>query len=388
MSKTCALLTFVAAGVLLAFAPSGLSQMQPNGQSCDGDCDGQLPACQNVWQPYVSAVFLGRVTEIRTEDVPITLDGERKLTEKQFVTFTVVEPFRGVSNKVVNTISGGDLCGFPFSKGQKYLVYARQLPSGELYVSTCYGTNFAEYATDDLKYLRGLPNAPPGGTIYGTAFRFAEPLKAEFQLRRSLPETGREIQVTGTTRSYEANVDERGNFSVTGLPPGRYSVLFKTEGEVYTSPPVKSTTVEVADKGCARFNFWVDPYALATTTARCPLPPGFPVVRVDRENKRLFLQSSEKSVSVASQVKIASYLKKLDRAINDCEPSWKAGWSVSFFTDPKLAGYKTDTALSEAVENGDWGRAYIAEYDRSTQVLTIFPLDSQKRQTRQVNVGR
>jgi hypothetical protein len=360
--------------------------MQPNGQSCDGGCNGQLPACQNVWQPYVSAVFLGQATEAREDKVPITLDGESKFTEKLLVTFTVNEAFRGISGKIVNVVLGGDLWGFPFSKGQKYLVYARELPSGELYVSTCYGTKFAKFAADDLKYLRGLPNAPPGGTIYETAFRFAEPLKAEFQLRRSVPESGREIQVKGTTRSYEATVDERGNFSVTGLPPGSYTVLLKTEGEIYTSPPVKSTTVEVADKGCARFNFKVDPYSLEATAYRYPLPPDFPVIRVDRLSKRLFLQGSE--IGVASQAKIASYLRKLDRAIEDCEPSWKAGWPVSFFTNPKLAGYKTDTALSEAVENGDWGRAYVAEYDRSTKVLTIFPLDSQNRQTRQVIVGR
>jgi hypothetical protein len=377
---------FVLAAALFPFGSIALSQIQPNGQPCDGDCMGALPACQNAWQPYVSTVFLGRATEVRKEDVPITLDGEKKLTEKLLVTFVVKEAFVGVSEKVLTVSSGGDMCAFPFSKGHEYLVYARRLSSGELYVSTCYGTNFAEYAANDLKYLRGLPDAPPGGTIYGTAFRFAEPMKAEFQLRRHAPETGREIQVKGITRSYETTVDGSGNFSVTGLPSGRYTVLLKTEGEVYTSPPVKSTTVEVADKGCARFNFWVDPYAFETTASRCPLPPEFPVVRVDRQSKRLFLQGSGESV--ASQAKIDSYLKKLDRAIDNCEPSWKTAWSVSFFSNPKLAGYKTDTALSEAVENGDWGNAYVAEYDRSTQVLTIFPVYPQKRQMRKVIVGR
>lgn len=374
------------AAVLLAFSPSVLSQMQPNGQPCDGDCNGQLPACQNSWQPYVSAVFLGRSTEVREESVPITFEGEKKLTEKLLVTFMVDEAFIGVADKVVTVTSGGDLCAFPFSKGRRYLVYARRLPSGELYVSTCYGTNFAEYAADDLKYLRGLPNAPPGATIFGTALQFAEPLRTEFKVRRAVPETGHKVKIKGTSQSYEAIVDEHGNFTIGGLPPGRYTVSLDSSGDVYTSPPARSTTVDVADKGCARFNFRIDPYALASTAFRCPLPQDFRVVRVDREGKRLFLEGSESSV--ASQVKIASYLKQLDRVIEVCEPSWKATWSVSFFTTPKLAGYKTDTTLLEAVENGDWGKAYIAEYDRVTQLLTIFPQDSQKRQTRQVILSR
>lgn len=124
----------------------------------------------------------------------------------------------------------------------------------------------------------------------------------------------------------------------------------------------------------------------ANAGLNCPLPQDFHVERVDKQGKRLFVEGPENSF--ASKTKIASYLKKLDEVIERCEPSWKASWSVSFFSDPKLAGYKTDSELQGAVENGDWGRAYIAEYDRSTQILTIFPLDPAKRRTSQVIVSR
>jgi hypothetical protein len=53
--------------------------MQANGQPCDGDCGGLLPAWQNVWQPYVSAVFLGRVTGVHKQLVPIIVNGESNL---------------------------------------------------------------------------------------------------------------------------------------------------------------------------------------------------------------------------------------------------------------------------------------------------------------------
>jgi hypothetical protein len=377
---------FLLVGVCLAFSPVVLPQLQPNGQPCDGDCGGQLPACQRAWQPYISAVFLGRATEVQTEDVPIVMGGEKKRTERVLVTFAVEEAFIGVSEKTVALSSGGDMCGFPLSKGREYLVYARRLPNGELYVSTCYGTNFAEYAADDLKYLRGLPIAPHGATtVFGTALRFTEPLGQEFQLRRGVPEVGHKIKISGIDQNYETTVDDHGNFRIAGLPPGRYSVSLDSLGEVYIAPPAKST-VDLADKGCAEFSFRVDPYSFATTTFQCPLPPDFRFIRVDRESKRLFLEGSE--TDVVSTVKTEGYLRRLNRIIEVCQPSWKGSWSVSFFADPKLAGYKTDAALLEAVQNGDWSRAYIAEYDRADQRLTVFPQDPQKRKTKQVIVAR
>jgi hypothetical protein len=118
----------------------------------------------------------------------------------------------------------------------------------------------------------------------------------------------------------------------------------------------------------------------------CVFPEDFRLIRVDKQNKRLFIEATE--TSVTSRAKIDSYLRKLDKAIANCEPSWTASWSLSVFSDPKLAGYKSDSELSGAVENGDWGKAYIAEYDRSAQVLTILPLDPGKRRTRQVIVSR
>jgi hypothetical protein len=235
--------------------------MRANGEPCEGDCNGQLPACENTWQPYVSAVFLGRAKEVREEAVPITLHGQKKLTEKLLVTFEVEEAFIGISEKVVTVSSGGDMCAFPFLKGHNFLVYSRRLPDGQLYVSTCYGTKFAETASDDLQYLRGLPNAPHGATIYGKVLRYTEPEKIETKVRRAAPETGKKVEIQGTDKRHEAIVDERGDFSLKGLPPGHYTVLLSADGEISAYPPIRSTTVDVADKGCARFNFWIDPFA-------------------------------------------------------------------------------------------------------------------------------
>ncbi len=51
-----------------------------------------------------------------------------------------------------------------------------------------------------------------------------------------------------------------GEKGFAGLPPGRCEVILNADGKV-DSWSHKSTLVEIADKGCARFTFWIDPFA-------------------------------------------------------------------------------------------------------------------------------
>jgi hypothetical protein len=249
--------------VLLSLAPIGNSQIQIKTEehSCEGQSSWETPACQSAWQANISAVFIGLATDVREEDVPIILDGKNEHTLRLHVTLQVNESFIGVSEKVVTVTSGGDLCGYPFSKGHKYLVYGRRLPSGEVYVSISSSTKWAKDAADDLKYLRGLSTAPHGATIHGTVFRYTSPENPRFkEVRRAIPEVGHKVEIHGASQDYETTVDTHGNFKLSGLPPGRYTVLLNADGEVLTSPPLKSATVDVADKGCAQFGFWIDPF--------------------------------------------------------------------------------------------------------------------------------
>jgi hypothetical protein len=234
-------------------------QITTESHSCEGQIEWQPPACEAAWQPDVSAVFLGLATDVREEDVPVILDGQRVQTLRLYVTFRVEEAFRGVSDKVVIVVSGGDLCGFPFRKGNKYLVYGRRLSDGEIYVSISSATKFEKEAAADLKYLRGLATAPSGGVIYGSVYRYTSPENPRIMVRRGTPDVGREIEIHGTSRIYQTVVDSHGNFKMSGLPPGRYTILLNANGAIYFPP--QSKTVDVADKGCARFDFWIDPFA-------------------------------------------------------------------------------------------------------------------------------
>ena len=77
-------------------------------------------------------------------------------------------------------------------------------------------------AGEDLKYLRGLPNAPPGATIFGTAFRFTEPEQLYSKVRLEVPEVGERVTIQGTTQRYEVLVDDSGNFNISGSHLSRF----------------------------------------------------------------------------------------------------------------------------------------------------------------------
>ena len=252
-------------GLILDFACRSQETVITRDHHCEGESPCMdVPACEVVWRPYISAVFLGRAAEILTEDIPIVLDSEKTLTGALHVKFDVAESFRGVAEKSVTVVSGGDLCGFPFSKGHEYLVYGRRLQSGLIYVSLCAGTKWKKEASEDLKYLRGLPTAPHGATIYGTAFRYKEPTNPRhaMALRPGTAASGQIIEVQGPNQNYKVSVDAQGKFTISELPPGRYSVVLKSAEKVISNPPHHlSTTVELVDKGCARFDFWIDPFA-------------------------------------------------------------------------------------------------------------------------------
>ncbi|HEV2197137.1 MAG TPA: hypothetical protein VGR55_16250 [Candidatus Acidoferrum sp.] len=51
---------------------------------------------------------------------------------------------------------------------------------------------------------------------------------------------------------------------------------------------------------------------------------------------------------------------------------------MSFFSDAKYAGYKSDDNMAALVANGSWAKAYLAEYERQTQRLILNPADKSR----------
>jgi len=79
--------------------------------------------------------------------------------------------------------------------------------------------------------------------------------------RPGVADRGRKIEIQGAGRNYETTVDRDGNLKLSALAPGRYVIVLKADEAFHLSPPAESTTVDVPDKGCAEFDFWVDPFA-------------------------------------------------------------------------------------------------------------------------------
>jgi hypothetical protein len=239
-------------------ATIGIAKNIHSQNRCDGDCRGERPACELTWADYVSAVFLGTATEVR-DIAPVAGD----TTAKWEATFKVRDAFRGNPEQIVTVLTGGDNCGFPFSKGREYLVFADRRPDGHFYVSICAGTKFANEATDDLKYLRGFPSAALGSTIFGTVFRYVKPVNADPRhqemVRRMKPLVGERVAINGQAKQYEALVDASGHFKITGLPPGRYAVRV---GPIGSGETIQRVTV--ADKGCAETDFKFEPPPVVT----------------------------------------------------------------------------------------------------------------------------
>lgn len=133
---------------------------------------------------------------------------------------------RGVSEKVIRVVPGGELCGLPFSKGIEYLVYGRRLLNGDVNVGASSTAKLKKEAAKDLEYLRGLANARHGTTIYGRSRRYAAPDNPRAMMR--------------------------------SCGYGQQDYNSRT---VHLSPPAQSMTADVPDKACAQFNFWLDPFA-------------------------------------------------------------------------------------------------------------------------------
>lgn len=94
------------------------------------------------------AVFSGRVIKIvnrKSGDPPISVEA----------VFTVVKAWKGVEKKQVSvyTASHSTMCGFKFSKGERYLIYANLNDKKELFTSFCTRTKSLDNAREDIEEL-------------------------------------------------------------------------------------------------------------------------------------------------------------------------------------------------------------------------------------------
>jgi hypothetical protein len=188
----------------------------------------------------------------------------------------------------VKVTSGGDRCGFSVLKGTQVSCLRAAAPK--------WGCVCKYFFCDRMgKRSRRRSEVPPGSSNCSSkrdnlwnGVSIHEPRESKGHDSAWHPGQWSKIAIHGKGQTYEAAIDARGNFRVSGIPPGRYTVLLHTEAEVPLSPPLKPTTVDVVEKGCAQFRFWIDPFRKKEST----IPPsGRELQREEPNNENRPLES-------------------------------------------------------------------------------------------------
>ena len=223
----------------------------------------EISACscrarRSVCEAYGSAkaVFVGEVVEGKSaERMSDMLAG--KTRDNSFV-FKVSQNFLGAEedkNITINTGFGFGDCGFPFQKGEKYLVYAYER-EGRLYTTVCTRTRLLALVEDDfedLKYLQLFG----GARIYGTITQY---VRSSFEKDSRPPMANLKLkieQLDGEKRTFEALTNDKGVFTVGNLAAGKYR-LTPLLPEGWKSDFGAERLVLINEKGCSEQNFAVE----------------------------------------------------------------------------------------------------------------------------------
>ena len=206
--------------LLLSLALTILSIGPTEGIACS--CRQKSSVCNAFGD--VKAVFIGKVVEGRgVERLSDTLNAGRDLT----FTFKVSRGFIGAkADQTVQIHTGfgfGD-CGFPFEKGEEYLVYAYE--SGDnngLSTGVCTRTTHISRAGEDIAGLDALFKSK-GSSVSGTITRYE---RSSLLGEPNVPLAGVSVKLVRTRdgKTFFARTNSLGLFNFTGLGPGPYRLV-------------------------------------------------------------------------------------------------------------------------------------------------------------------
>jgi hypothetical protein len=211
-------------------------------------CAGPTPVCSVYWR--TSVLFLGHVARIEhVVDKP----AEGSIGPgKYLVHFDITKSYRGAPGEqvVVQTSDQGSACGFAFSEGHDYLVYAYAAENGDLSTGHCSRTHEVTSRVDDedIQWIEALAKAKPGASIFG---RIESRRPDELGGSDADNLAGVAVSIAGP-ESKTASSDTDGKFRVDGLAPGQYAVS-ATAPRQYAA--FSNLTVTVQDRGCAEVDF-------------------------------------------------------------------------------------------------------------------------------------
>ena len=216
-------------------------------------CPPLSPPCSAYWN--ASAIFRGRAEAV--ERAPA---GAADPLASTTITFAVLESFKErPSSGTVRIKTPGSImaCGYRFTAGREYVVYASPGADGVLTTTTCSRTSPTDRSGADLSYARTVARgAAPLGRISGrVVLRYRDLAR-----RRDREQPAREtlVQLTRGDITVEARTHSAGGFSASGLDAGGYAVGVKFPSAMrFTFKPER---VELADaRACAEITIAVSP---------------------------------------------------------------------------------------------------------------------------------
>lgn len=214
------------------------------------------------------AVFIGEVIEGNSPER--MSDMMRLNTNEIKFTLSVQKSFRGIEkNKQVEIYTGlgfGD-CGFPFQKGETYLVYASE-HEGKLRTSICARSrHISRVDAEETKLLETFSTTPwKGGRIFGNIFAITQRKQIDFNTKEiKEPLSGLKLELKNGSKSVQLNSDAQGNYEIDGLEAGKYSLeiwlpkefIFDKNAYVLYAENQNWETrkIEIKADGCKQENF-------------------------------------------------------------------------------------------------------------------------------------
>lgn len=199
-----------------------------------------------------SVVFLGRAVDVQT------VQYGREGWHRRVYTFTVEEPFAGVTEPTVEiaTGMGGGDCGVYFEVGVPAFVHAWTSNAGhEIEVGLCGTRSTRDLGSPDVDYGRALAAGDPGVAIFGRVT--TKPPEGSHSSLAGEGLEGVTISAHGPDgHSLWTTTAPDGRFEFPGPLRGRYTVRAEQPGDV---GPLSEQEVEVVGERCQGLEFVVGP---------------------------------------------------------------------------------------------------------------------------------
>lgn len=209
----------------------------------------------------------------------VDLDPKAPGLSSRRVRLKVLEAFAGVDfgdagDVEVYTTGNSAACGYPFTRGGRYLVFAYETPDGMLGVSICSPTRPMGGLNGDLKYLRALKAAGhQSGRLRGRATYLEGSPSGSGP--RPRPFAGARILAHGDGQTIEAVTDRDGRFEILA-PIGRYGLAARVADGFYAQTSAHAWILD--PEACGEIAVTVRPDG--HITGRVVTPAGDPIAHV------------------------------------------------------------------------------------------------------------